>query len=84
MKRIAENTNYGEEFNNNLLPRETPIREICGKFRNRLRIYSSTSNYDEIICSNVHFSRTTRRVIKCLILSRFRGNTRGILMRVFY
>jgi len=39
MKKIAENTNYGEEFNNNLLPRETPIREICGNFRNRLRIF---------------------------------------------
>lgn len=42
MKRIAENTNYGEEFNNNLLSRETLIRENCGKIRNRLRAVITT------------------------------------------
>jgi len=38
MKRIAENTNYAEEFNNNLLTSETLIRENCGKIHNQLRI----------------------------------------------
>lgn len=42
MKRIAENTNYEEEFNNNLLTRETLIRENCGNIRNRLHVVITT------------------------------------------